>query len=72
MEFWGQQVIDFAAEVGGASATDKAVVAGNSIGRVVVGYQRFTTLLFVVRQNTVQLITARLCPRNQSSDTPRE
>jgi hypothetical protein len=28
IEFWGQQVIDFAAEVAGASETDKAVVVG--------------------------------------------
>ena len=27
MEFWGQQVIDFAAEVAGACESDKAVVA---------------------------------------------
>lgn len=38
MEFWGQQVIDFAAEVAGASATDKAVVAGNSIGALAALY----------------------------------
>ena len=29
MEFWGPQVIDFAAEVAGASESDKAVVVGS-------------------------------------------
>jgi len=38
MEFWGQQVIDFAAEVAGASPRDKAVVAGNSIGALAALY----------------------------------
>jgi pimeloyl-ACP methyl ester carboxylesterase len=38
MELWGQQVIDFAAQVAGASASDRAVVAGNSIGALAALY----------------------------------
>ena len=42
MEFWGQQVIDFASEVAGASESDKAVVAGNSIGALAALYAAST------------------------------
>ena len=38
MEFWGEQVIDFARRVAGASETDKAFVAGNSIGALAALY----------------------------------
>ena len=38
MEFWGQQVIDFAAQVAGANERDKAVIAGNSIGALAALY----------------------------------
>eukprot|EP00873_Tetraselmis_striata_P045519 jgi/Tetstr1/465783/TSEL_010405.t1 len=38
MELWGQQVMDFAAEVAGASISDRAVIAGNSIGALAALY----------------------------------
>jgi len=38
MEFWGEQVIDFAKEVARASESDKAVIAGNSIGALAALY----------------------------------
>lgn len=38
MEYWGSQVIDFAAQVAGASESDRAVVAGNSIGALAALY----------------------------------
>ena len=42
MEFWGQQVIDFTRDVAGASPSDKAVVAGNSIGALAALYAAST------------------------------
>ena len=38
MEYWGSQVIDFVAQVAGASESDRAVVAGNSIGALAALY----------------------------------
>jgi hypothetical protein len=38
MEFWGDQVIDFSREVAGSSESDKAVIAGNSIGALAALY----------------------------------
>jgi pimeloyl-ACP methyl ester carboxylesterase len=38
MEFWGEQVIAFAKEVACASESDKAVIAGNSIGALAALY----------------------------------
>ena len=38
MEFWGQQVIDFTREVAGANESDRAVIAGNSIGALAALY----------------------------------
>ena len=37
-EFWGEQVIAFAKEVACASESDKAVIAGNSIGALAALY----------------------------------
>lgn len=42
MEFWGQQVIDFTRDVAKASPSDKAVVAGNSIGALAALYAAST------------------------------
>jgi pimeloyl-ACP methyl ester carboxylesterase len=38
MEFWGEQVIDFCKEVAKATESDKAVIAGNSIGALAALY----------------------------------
>jgi len=43
IELWGQQVIDFAAQVAGASEADTAVIAGNSIG---TASHQYTIILF--------------------------
>lgn len=42
MELWGQQVIDFSQQIGGATEKDKTIIVGNSIGALAALYAAST------------------------------
>jgi len=43
MELWGQQVIDFSQQIGGATEKDKTIIVGNSIGALAALYAASTS-----------------------------